>query len=376
MCRFGLTGLAAFSLCGVVSCLVADATASSFGYSLNINFAADQQPVRDEAGVFRDRYWNNFNQPVEDRPMQVVADLFGNRSPSTAQLTWNSKSVDFVDSVKPTNPEDGLLMRGFLSSPSKIVLEGVDQVVPPQRGPITYSVILYAFGGREGEKGTYTVNGQTSEHVDSAVFDGTFRKGVDGNILVFKDLVGPNLVIETDDFGPLNAMSLIYCRPGDFDGDGSLDVNDLKMLNESFKSGSNELSYDVNFDLTVDFKDVLSWIKCSKGTCIGDVNLDGIFDSSDLIQLFQQVAYESGELALWTQGDWNGDCKFDSGDLLVAFQAGCYQSESLFATACGGPVDDGAETSFVSIPEPTATCLLAWGAFWLIPRLRRRRRGA
>ena len=132
------------------------------------------------------------------------------------------------------------------------------------------------------------MNDRERDRIDSPVFDGKFTQGIQGNTLIFKDLVDPVLVIDTDRFGPINAMSLIYCRPGDFDGDGIVDVTDLKKLNEAFKAGSNELTFDVNFDLTVDFKDVLSWIKCSKGTCIGDVNLDGVFDSSDLIELFQE----------------------------------------------------------------------------------------
>ena len=136
-------------------CCVSDAQASSFGYSLNINFGADQQPVRDAAGIFRDRVWNNFEEPAQDRLTPIIADLFGDRNQSAAELVWNAPAVRILDSVKPANPEDGRLMRGFLDSPSKLVLRGLDQVVPDQRGPVTYSLILYTFGGRDGEPGTY-----------------------------------------------------------------------------------------------------------------------------------------------------------------------------------------------------------------------------
>ncbi|MDG2385245.1 MAG: CotH kinase family protein [Pirellulaceae bacterium] len=59
----------------------------------------------------------------------------------------------------------------------------------------------------------------------------------------------------------------------------------------------------------------------------GDSNLDRVFDSSDLVQIFQQGKYESAtELASWTDGDWNGDARFDSRDLVFAFQRGSYSS--------------------------------------------------
>jgi hypothetical protein len=57
----------------------------------------------------------------------------------------------------------------------------------------------------------------------------------------------------------------------------------------------------------------------------GDANRDGLFDSSDLVLVFQAGKYETGESAIWEEGDWNGDLVFDSGDLVVAFQSGRYE---------------------------------------------------
>ena len=55
---------------------------------------------------------------------------------------------------------------------------------------------------------------------------------------------------------------------------------------------------------------------------IGDVNGDGIFDSSDLIAVFQHGKYEvvQPEDVTFEQGDWNDDGLFDSSDLILAFQ--------------------------------------------------------
>ncbi|MCA9197839.1 MAG: VCBS repeat-containing protein [Planctomycetales bacterium] len=60
---------------------------------------------------------------------------------------------------------------------------------------------------------------------------------------------------------------------------------------------------------------------------IGDSNRDGVFDSSDLITIFQRGKYERGYAATFEEGDWNRDGVFGSGDFVIAFQDGNYQSE-------------------------------------------------
>ena len=59
---------------------------------------------------------------------------------------------------------------------------------------------------------------------------------------------------------------------------------------------------------------------------IGDSNLDGRFDSGDLIAVFQAGEFEDdiADNSVWEDGDWNGDGEFDTSDLVAAFQAGSY----------------------------------------------------
>ena len=56
----------------------------------------------------------------------------------------------------------------------------------------------------------------------------------------------------------------------------------------------------------------------------GDSNLDGAFDQSDLVAVFQNGKYETGQVASWSEGDWNGDQRFDSADLVLAMNSGGY----------------------------------------------------
>lgn len=80
----------------------------------------------------------------------------------------------------------------------------------------------------------------------------------------------------------------------------------------------------------------------------GDSNEDGVFNSSDLILVFQAGEYEDGIAgnSTFAEGDWNQDGDFDSGDLVFAFQAGTYTEDdapaamALFHTAQERPRPD------------------------------------
>jgi hypothetical protein len=66
-------------------------------------------------------------------------------------------------------------------------------------------------------------------------------------------------------------------------------------------------------------------------TSFGDSNLDGIFDSSDLVHVFQAGEYEDAveNNSTWETGDWNGDQEFDSSDIVFAFQSGGYVAAAM-----------------------------------------------
>ncbi|MCA9216659.1 MAG: lamin tail domain-containing protein, partial [Planctomycetales bacterium] len=58
----------------------------------------------------------------------------------------------------------------------------------------------------------------------------------------------------------------------------------------------------------------------------GDVNADGIFDSADLLIVFQAGEYEDGVTgnSTFEEGDWNGDGDFNTSDIVFAFMQGNY----------------------------------------------------
>ena len=56
----------------------------------------------------------------------------------------------------------------------------------------------------------------------------------------------------------------------------------------------------------------------------GDANGDGLFNSADMVQVFQTGEYEDDIAgnSTFAEGDWNGDGDFTSSDMVMAFQAG------------------------------------------------------
>lgn len=77
----------------------------------------------------------------------------------------------------------------------------------------------------------------------------------------------------------------------------------------------------------------------------GDVNLDGRFDSSDLLLVFQAGEYEDAvaQNSHWFEGDWNGDREFNSRDFVYAMTLGTYATEAF------GLVAEAAEDPFSSL---------------------------
>ncbi|MCA9212539.1 MAG: VCBS repeat-containing protein [Planctomycetales bacterium] len=100
---------------------------------------------------------------------------------------------------------------------------------------------------------------------------------------------------------------------GDADGDGDLDI----AVGNNVQGGSQ--------------------VVILENRAIGDVNNDGVFNSSDFVAVFIAGEYEDDVAgnSTFETGDWNGDGDFDSSDFVAAFQAGTYVAtaspESVFA---------------------------------------------
>jgi hypothetical protein len=146
--------------------------------------------------------------------------------------------------------------------------------------------------------------------------------------------------------GIYNLVKLeILPQLGDFDEDGFLTITDIDMLTEAVLTGSSDARFDLNNNGMVSRSDRVVWVHELKNTYFGDADLDGEFDSTDLIHVFAVGKYETGEPAGWEDGDWTGDGVFDSSDMVFVFANGGYE--------------EGHKSAVKAVPEPT-------GSFWLI----------
>lgn len=109
---------------------------------------------------------------------------------------------------------------------------------------------------------------------------------------------------------------------GDFDGDLRLTLSDIGMFCVGMRA--NDRRYDLNQDQTVNAADRDLLIDEVFRIPYGDTNLDGEFDSADLVRMFASGLYEGDkdEDATWAQGDWNCDGDVTTADLVLAMQGG------------------------------------------------------
>jgi predicted outer membrane repeat protein len=118
---------------------------------------------------------------------------------------------------------------------------------------------------------------------------------------------------------------------GDLNHDGTINALDIDAMFSQLRLDPNDRNsrFDLTGDGSVDGEDRNELIQNILQTNYGDANLDGVFNSTDLIQIFQRREYEDSidNNSTWEDGDWNGDGEFGSEDLVIAFKLGKYSNE-------------------------------------------------
>jgi hypothetical protein len=178
---------------------------------------------------------------------------------------------------------------------------------------------------------------------------GFIPTGTDGvGISSFESGFGPILILDPEGVG----------TPGDFDSDGDLDTADIDDLTQQIAGGLNPAAYDLNGDAAVNTGDLGVWVHDLFGTWVGDANLDGLFNSNDLVAVLASGTYEADVPSVWSTGDFNGDGRTGTGDLVAALTDGGYEA--------------GPRAALAAVPEPATSGLLLLGLF-ACSRLCRRR---
>ena len=155
-------------------------------------------------------------------------------------------------------------------------------------------------------------------------------------------IVGSGTIQASQDF----TLTLL---PGDYNGDGALDCDDLSALDQAINMGSGDLAFDANGDGTVDQADEMAWINDIRQAIPGDGDLNDVVDGSDFVE-WNANKFQSG--TDWCSGDWNHDNQTDGQDF-VLWNANKFNQGDSFA-----------------VPEP----VWSWYGMtfiWLVARWRR-----
>jgi hypothetical protein len=145
---------------------------------------------------------------------------------------------------------------------------------------------------------------------------------------------------------------------GDLNGDLAVTPADIDLLAAQMRIGSDDPQFDLDADGLVGFGDLETFVHDVVKTYFGDADLDGRFDSSDVVDVLSSGQYEDAivQNSTWSTGDWNGDGEFSSSDLIVALADGGFELGPRMAAA--------------AVPEPSGAL-----AFLLGCLLMHRRRG-
>jgi hypothetical protein len=275
--------------------------------------------------------------------------IFVGPDPALA-LDFDYKGLAFYE----TPEGDTVLLAGVRETPDLYIIDletgepvddPVELLIPPD------SPYDLAFEGLLG----------MAQHPETGVLYGIRRTDPDAGNAFERELITINPVTgETQLIGNLgfHFTSLAFVSSGggglvgDFNDDGVLDTADIDDLTGQSAGGLNPPGYDLDNDSLVNEADVAVWVKDLFGSWIGDANLDGEFNSSDLIDVLATGTYEVDVDSVWSQGDFNGDGRTNSTDLVAALADGGYEM--------------GPRAAVASVPEPGSLVLLLLGVISLI----------
>jgi hypothetical protein len=126
------------------------------------------------------------------------------------------------------------------------------------------------------------------------------------------------------------ALPLTGAAPlsGDLNANGQIAPTDIDTLCRALRLGGD--AFDLTADRRFDSADLVYLVEGVLQSHFGDVDLDGLFNSDDLVRIFQLGEYEDmiAGNSTWADGDWNCDGEFSSDDLVIAFQRGGYTSDT------------------------------------------------
>ncbi len=267
-----------------------------------------------------DRFGGSPGEPNLSLPRDVVLN----------EIRANSDAPT-VDAVELFNTSDqtvdisGWFLSDSGSNPFKYQIPANTMLAPGNFWTVDENQFQFNFRG-DSEDDAYLIetaaDGRPIRFADYVAFGAT-----EPNLSIgrYPDGQGAMLPLETISFGSANPPPLAG-TPGDFNGDGRRDIDDLDLICAALQNSQYDPQLDLDANGQLDQDDLAVMVQDILKSTLGDANLDGQFNSADLVQVFQTGSYEDGidGNATWTTGDWNCDGDFDSSDLVAAMIMGGY----------------------------------------------------
>jgi hypothetical protein len=291
------------------------------------------EPVAEGGGYIVGAALNKFgsmaNRTLDINPVDVSGNTDVKLTVALAATDADFDAGDFLTiSIDPNNSGDFEVLANFTANPD-FAMEDLDATTP--------------FGGVVLSPAQFT----------DVTFD--IPAGATNLAIRFEALTTwGNEIVAIDD---IRIYSGILTTPGDFNANGVLDVADIDDLTVQSAGGAHPAAYDLNSDAAVNDADIKFWISDLFNSWIGDANLDGEFNSSDLVTVLASGTYEADVAAVWSTGDFNGDGRANSSDLVAALADGGYEA--------------GPRAAVAAVPEPVSGTLLLVGAMCLTMARRR-----
>jgi hypothetical protein len=139
----------------------------------------------------------------------------------------------------------------------------------------------------------------------------------------------------------------------DVNFDSACDGLDYDAVAAAIHAGDTSPKFDLNRDFIVSHNERVYWVNDLMATVFGDSNLDGSFNSLDLVAVLQAGKFQTDSEAGWAEGDWNGDELFNTVDIVTVLQAGTYEPAGAGAGAALKPGGD----ALAAVPEPSSLVL-------------------
>jgi hypothetical protein len=166
--------------------------------------------------------------------------------------------------------------------------------------------------------------------------------------------------------GVAYVINVDFAELADVDDNGQVNASDIDALSTAataVRTASNDPQFDMNHDGAVNENDRVLWVAALNHTYLGDADLDGQFNTSDMITVLAAGVYEDAIAGngSWATGDWDGDGDASSSDLVAALADGGYEL--------------GPRAAVPAVPEPSSF-LLSLVALAMACRMHRKQRRA